>query len=210
MPALLAPATARPTKGERTRARILTAAAEHFAVVGRDAGSVPEIGRRIGVSHGTIYQYFGRKDDLFRAAVEADLSALFATLDPTFDAGGIEPETIVGMLRTLVVASGAHPLARRIIAEIDAEQTIVLLDLPALRDLEARLADALASAQDAGTVRHDLPATSLAAGVIGMALPMLVVAFRLEGLPAIPRADAAVELLVAALRPLPSPRRSSR
>lgn len=195
------PAATALTKGARTRARILTAAAEHFAAVGLDGGSVPEIARTIGVSHAAIYQHFGRKDELFRAAVEADLTALFASLDPTFDRGRVDPDTVVGLLGTIVKASRRHPLARRVIADIDRDQTQALWDLPALTELERRLTSGLAAAQEIGTVRADVDAATLAAGVVGMALPMLVVAFRLDGIPHIPRAAASLDLLAMALRP---------
>lgn len=189
------------SKGARTRARILVAAAEHFAAVGFDAGSVPEIARHIGLSHASLYQHFGRKDELFRAAVEADLTALFQTVVPTLETGTLDPDRVVDLVRTLVIAGRARPLARRVLAEIDTEQTEVLRDLPALAEFEVRLVRALAASQEAGTVRRDVDAESLAAGLIGVALPMLVVAFRLDGMPAIPRAAGALEFLAAALRP---------
>ena len=199
MPSALAPTPS--TKGARTRARILEAAAQHFAAVGLQGGSVPEIARAIGVSHATIYQHFGRKDELFRATVETDLTALFEALLPTIERRPLDPDVVVELVRTLVAAGRSRPLARRVIAEIDAEQTEVLRDLPALAELEARLVPALAAAQAAGTVRGDLDPASLAAGVVGVALPMVVVAFRLEGMPNIPRAAGALEFLAAVLRP---------
>ena len=197
------------SKGARTRARILGAAAEHFAARGFDGGSVPEIARQIGVSHATVYQHFGRKDELFRAAVEADLTALFESLVPALETEALDPDLIVNLVRTLVAAGRGHPLARRVLAEVDAEQTEVLRDLPALAELEVRLVRVLAASQDAGTVRSDLDAESLAAGVIGVAMPMLVVAFRLDGMTDIPRAASALDFLAAALRP-PTRREHSR
>jgi AcrR family transcriptional regulator len=201
MPSTAPAAPAAPTKGERTRARILAAAAEHFAAVGFDAGSVPEIARRIGMSHATLYQHFGRKDELFRAAVEADLTALFATAAPALRSPTLDPNAVVALVPALVAATRTHPLARRVLAGIDAEQTEVLRDLPALAELEQQLAAALAAAQERGVVRDDLPAPVLAAGLISVALPLLVVALRLEGMEDVPRAGAALEYLATTLRP---------
>ena len=194
-----------PSKGERTRARILAAAAEHFAEVGLQGGSVPEIARRTGVSHAAVYQHFGRKEQLFRTAVEADLTALFDDLGPAIDRGPLHPEVVVELLGALVAAGRRRPLARRVIADLDAEQTEVLRDLPALATLEARLVPGLALAQQAGTVRPDVDAASLAAGLVAVALPLLVVAFRLDGATDIPRAAGALEFLVAVLRPPTDP-----
>ena len=198
MPTTAAPS---PTKGARTRARILAAAAEHFAVAGFDAGSVPEIARRIGMSHATVYQHFGRKDELFRAAVEADLTALFATATPALTSASLDPTAVVALVPMLVAATRSHPLARRVLADLDAEQTEVLRDLPALNELEQQLAAALAAAQERGSVRTDMAAPALAAGLISVALPLLVVALRLEGMQDVPRAGAALDYLAATLRP---------
>ncbi len=197
-----------PSKGELTKARILAAAVEHFASLGMHGGSVPEIARAAGTSHGTVYQHFGRKDDLFRAAVEADLTALFASIVPALGAT-LDPEGLVSLLPKLVVEAQRRPLARRIIADTDRDQTEVLLDLPALRELEGRLGAAIAASQNAGTFRADIDPTAMAAGLVGITLPMLVVAFRLEGMPSIPRATSALDLLAAALRPVPTGKRQT-
>ncbi len=201
MPTLAPAAPAPASKGERTRARILAAAAEHFAAVGFDAGSVPEIARRIGLSHATLYQHFGRKDELFRAAVEADLTALFTSAAPPLRSPTLDPDEVVAVIPVLVAATRSHPLARRVLADIDAEQTEVLRDLPALAELEQQLAVALTAAQARGVVRDDLPAPTLAAGLISVALPLLVVALRLDDMEDVPRAGAALEYLATTLRP---------
>lgn len=194
------------TKGDQTKARILAAAIEHFASLGIHGGSVPEIARGAGTSHATVYQHFGRKDDLFRAAVEADLSALFASIVPALDAP-LGPEALIGLLQTLFAEGQRHPLARRTIADTDRAQTEVLLDLPALRDLEDRLIDAIAVSQEAGTLRGDIEPKAMAAGLIAITLPMLVVAFRLDDMPEIPRAADALKFLASALRPVPTTKR---
>jgi AcrR family transcriptional regulator len=189
------------TKGARTKARVLAAAVEHFAALGLNSGSVPEIARTAGTSHATVYQHFGRKEELFREAVEADLTALFASIMPALGST-LDPETLVGLLPTLLLEGRRRPLARRVIADTDKEQTEALLDLPALGALEDRLTVAIAAAQAAGTLRADIEAAAMAAGLIAITLPMLVVAFRLDGMPAIPRAASALDLLATALRPV--------
>lgn len=191
----------RQTKGERTRARILAAAAEHFAAVGLDAGSVPEIARQVGVSHATLYQHFGRKDDLFRAAVEDDLTGLFATLTPSLERTDLDADELVGLLAILVDGSRRHPLARRVLAHINTEQQDALRDLPALLTLETQLTAAIAAAQRAHRIRRDIEAAEIAAGLVAVTLPMLVVALRLDGATSNPRAPDAVRFLADSLRP---------
>ena len=189
------------TKGARTKARVLAAAVEHFAALGLNGGSVPEIARSAGTSHATVYQHFGRKEELFREAVEADLTALFGSIVPALDTT-LDPEALIGLLPTLLLEGQRRPLARRVIADTDKEQTEALLDLPALGALEDRLTAAIAASQAAGTLRADIEPAAMAAGLIAITLPMLVVAFRLDGMPAIPRAASALDLLAAALRPV--------
>jgi len=60
---------ARPRDAERTRGRILSAAAREFANKGFDGARVDVIARRSGANKQLIYRYFGDKRGLFDAAV---------------------------------------------------------------------------------------------------------------------------------------------
>jgi len=61
---------------ERTRQRILTSASAEFANKGYDGARVDEIVRRSKVSKNLIYYYFGSKEALFIAVLEAAYSTL--------------------------------------------------------------------------------------------------------------------------------------
>ncbi len=195
------PATPAATKGERTRARVIAAAIDHFAATGLDAGSVPEIARQVGVSHSALYQHFGRKEALFRAAVDSDLSALFERARLELLAGPHTPESIVALVPVLAAESRRHPLARRVLANMEPEQAEALRDLPALATLELDLLDAVAAGQREGAIRADLPAAELSAGLITLALALLVLALRLDGMRDIPRGASALSFLSQTLRP---------
>ena len=56
---------------ERTREAILAAATEEFSQNGLDGARVDRIDRRAGVNKRMLYHYFGNKDDLFLAVLEA-------------------------------------------------------------------------------------------------------------------------------------------
>ena len=56
---------------ERTRDAILAAATEEFSQNGLDGARVDRIARRAGVNKRMLYHYFGNKDDLFLAVLEA-------------------------------------------------------------------------------------------------------------------------------------------
>lgn len=66
---------AQPTKGERTRAAIVDAAAALFSRRAFDAVTVREIGAAAGVNPGLIHHYFGSKEGLFTAVVQRSVQA---------------------------------------------------------------------------------------------------------------------------------------
>ena len=55
---------------EKSRARILFASLELFAIDGYHAVSVSKIAKHAGVSKGLIYNYFASKEDLLKALIE--------------------------------------------------------------------------------------------------------------------------------------------
>lgn len=64
------PASSNP--GEEKRRQILAGAREVFLAGGFDGASMGEIARTAGVSKGTLYVYFGSKEDLFTALVREE------------------------------------------------------------------------------------------------------------------------------------------
>ena len=63
----------RTARGQRTRRKLLDAAAAEFAENGFHAGSISAITRRAGAALGSFYTYFDSKDAIFRALV-SDMS----------------------------------------------------------------------------------------------------------------------------------------
>jgi AcrR family transcriptional regulator len=59
---------------DRTKARILAAAAAEFAAKGRAGARVDAIARRAGSNKRMLYHYFGDKDGLFRATLRAKIT----------------------------------------------------------------------------------------------------------------------------------------
>ncbi|RRH72815.1 TetR/AcrR family transcriptional regulator [Falsigemmobacter faecalis] len=68
----------RTARGQNPAAReqILTAAREEFSEAGYNGGRVDNIARRSGLNKQLVYYYFGSKDDLYRAALEAIYSEI--------------------------------------------------------------------------------------------------------------------------------------
>ncbi|MEN8160782.1 MAG: helix-turn-helix domain-containing protein [Myxococcota bacterium] len=67
---------AKPTKGERTAARILDAAESVFAERGYEAASLREIARRAGLQQPGLYNHFASKRDLYAAVLDRALTPM--------------------------------------------------------------------------------------------------------------------------------------
>ena len=76
------------------RQQILDGAKRVFLGVGFDAASMNDITREAGVSKGTIYVYFGSKEELFGALIDRERTAIFASLAETLEEGGSIKETL--------------------------------------------------------------------------------------------------------------------
>lgn len=72
---------AKPTKGERTTARILDAAESVFAERGFEAASLREIARRAGLQQPGLYNHFACKRDLYAAVLDRALSPMAQAMD---------------------------------------------------------------------------------------------------------------------------------
>src|SRR5919199_2812263 len=70
------PQNRRPMPKEQKRDELIAAAAELFVAEGYEAASMNRIARAAGVTHNTLYWYFGDKDELLVAAAEVYLQAL--------------------------------------------------------------------------------------------------------------------------------------
>jgi AcrR family transcriptional regulator len=72
-----------PTRGERTRGRLLEAGSAVFAERGYHAARVDDVVKTARTSHGTFYLYFANKQDLFRA-LATDVASRMAALAEEF------------------------------------------------------------------------------------------------------------------------------
>ena len=109
------------TKPERPRGRpkasdsmpieeILEKALTMFATVGYDGMSLRTLNRELGVSHNLIYQRFGTKEELWRAAVDFGFGRLMRHMQGLFDPTLSEPlEQLRLAVHRFVVFSADHP-----------------------------------------------------------------------------------------------------
>ena len=162
------------TKGDQTRRAILQAAITRFGRDGFRATSVADIARDAAVGGTVAYAYFPNKEALFLAAVDED-------------AAGVIQEglaTVLGepdvrrwhdtLIFPLVEAVAHHPLARRLLAGLEPEVTVRVLEIPALNELRKACTEMLRNGQAEGTVRVDIDAAAVGNGVIALMLAVLM------------------------------------
>jgi AcrR family transcriptional regulator len=68
--AVLVSVAAKPSRGDRTRQRLLDAGEQVFAAKGFHGARVDDIVKLADASHGTFYLYFANKDDLFNGLAQ--------------------------------------------------------------------------------------------------------------------------------------------
>jgi AcrR family transcriptional regulator len=89
---------------------ILDRALAMFATVGYDGMSLRTLNRELGVSHNLIYQRFGTKEELWRAAVDFGFGRLTRHLQGLFDPTLSDPlEQLRLAIYRFVVFSADHP-----------------------------------------------------------------------------------------------------
>ncbi len=193
------------TRGERTRRAVLDAAVARFGRDGYRATSVADVARDAGVGGTVPYAYFPSKEALFLAAVDEDAAAVIAEGVAHLAARRLRRWRAT-LLPTLLGALDRHPLARRLLAGLEPEVTARVLEVPALAELRAGVAERLAAEQRAGTVRTDVDAVTLANGLVTIILSLLMSVTQLGTDVAVRYADDVGAVLDAALAP---PRRAA-
>jgi AcrR family transcriptional regulator len=150
------PADRRRRRGQETRARIMTAAAQLFAVRGFEATSTQAIAAASGITVAAIYRHFPSKADLFVAVAR---QALEATFDETV--AHVGPWS-VDHVADIVVAyvEPERVFTRRLVVELTHAASRHPEVAASLQTFHQRarqhIADVLRTGQREGAVRSDL------------------------------------------------------
>jgi AcrR family transcriptional regulator len=187
------------TKGERTRQALLAAAIGRFAVAGLKGVTLTDIARDVGISPAAVYAYFPGKEALFVAAVDADAAGLIERAVPEVLEGRLAADwsRLVAILLDGLVY---HPLARRVLAGLEPEQTERLLGIPALSRLRQGIAQMVATGQATGEVRPDIDPLLFGDGLETIVLALLIAILQTGGRPEQQRIDGVMAVLHAALK----------
>jgi AcrR family transcriptional regulator len=110
-PASLAP---RSDRAERTRQRILDAAAQCFAASGFSRTTVESIAVRAGVSKALVYHHFRAKEAIFEELLERTLTewARVGRIDEHLTGGAGVLDAVAGMVRASLAYARGNPLVR--------------------------------------------------------------------------------------------------
>lgn len=162
-----------PTKGERTRRRLLEAAVEAFGTQGFRAASVTAIARTAGVTQAASYAYFENKEHLFRSAIEVDTAGLIGeALDGVRDV----PVRQLGPAFLLVAleALDRHPLAKRVLAGAEVDALAHVRELQAVGLVTDYVAERIVEGQARGDVRPDVDPAVVADGIEALVIALLM------------------------------------
>jgi AcrR family transcriptional regulator len=128
-----------------TKARILKAATAEFAERGLAGARVDRLATSAGANKQLIYAYFGSKEGLFDATLEANLETLL-------DGVPFDALDLPGYARRLFDFNLAHPDLPRLARWHLLERPGMLMQLPAVGASMGRKIAALAEAQTAGRI----------------------------------------------------------
>ncbi|CAN5188492.1 TetR/AcrR family transcriptional regulator [soil metagenome] len=147
---------------QRTKDAILAVATSEFANSGYAGGRVDEIAARTATTKRMIYYYFGSKQGLYLAVMEA-ACAVIRRLERELDVEELDP---VAALRSLAESTYEHHTSHRDFVRLVAIENVHkaehIKDSPAIRDLNSTAVQTLEMVLDrgiaAGLFRRDLDA----------------------------------------------------
>ncbi|MEV6953044.1 TetR family transcriptional regulator [Streptomyces sp. NPDC051183] len=148
----------------RTKQLLLDAAVEEFAEFGPEGARVARVATRAGVNKERIYQYFGSKDKLFMAVLEAELEKMAAAVP--IDTG--RPVDLADYAGRVFDYHRAHPHFMRLKAWEGLQCGDRIAAQCERTDHYAEKLAAIADAQRAGAVTGELTAGALLHAVISL------------------------------------------
>lgn len=164
--------TARVSRGERTRARLLESARVAFHGVGWSRARVEDVCRSAGVGHGTFYAYYANKAAILEALVRRHAAALCALLEAPWDSADAHSDVRADVRRVIagfVAVSERDRDIREIwLAAAPSEPSLRALVDEVREQFIARIHDYLARAVEAGRARAGLDVDVAATALAGM------------------------------------------
>lgn len=157
------------------RDELVDIAAQQFKQSGYRATTLAEIGHKAGLDRATVYYYFGSKEELFREClrhgVEANVRACKAIFDDDSRSPRRRLEDVIHQLMSAYDANfpNMYVYIQEEMSRIATEKSIWAREIAEqTRQFEHIVIDLLGQAQDAGTMRKDIPILLAANAIFGM------------------------------------------
>jgi len=164
--------TPRETARDAFRSSLREAAEQVFARAGFQAAKMSDIARGAGVAVGTLYNYFGSKEEIFQEIFVARSSEFHAELEPALERRS-PSEQLARVVHTSLEYIDRHGalfamfVERGLTAEYDLERIGGgVVDAEYVRFLRL-LSQLVESAVKAGELRSDVPAATMVAALSG-------------------------------------------
>jgi AcrR family transcriptional regulator len=150
---------------ERTRSELLEVATEVFSEQGYSGARVDEIAERTRTTKRMIYYYFGGKEGLFLAVLEAAYRRI-RELEQSLHAGDLEPVDAIRRIAELTFDHHVnHPDFIRLVSVENIHRGRHLEKVESLRELGAPAAsvldEVLARGRESGELRADVDAVDV-------------------------------------------------
>ncbi len=149
-------------KGARTRARLIDAAIDRFAVAGYRSTSLASVARAVNLTPAAAYPYFRTKQELLIAAVETELGRLLDQADA--DAGSAQFPWLA-RFAAIVSRLPERPLLQAMLLDGPPEVVEQLSNLSPLRAWRERLIAEIAVGQALGLIREGWDPAEIALGL---------------------------------------------
>ncbi len=167
--------TARTTKGERTRARIVEAAIRQFGDNGYRTTTVASVAREAEVTPATVHPYFATKHDLFLGAADESINRWLEHADA---AAAASTTPWLSRLLDLIESVPEQRFIMRVLSEESPELVAECLARPAVDGIVTRLAEDIETAAALGLVNPRMAPPALAKGFETLFLGLLLLRVR--------------------------------
>jgi TetR/AcrR family transcriptional regulator, transcriptional repressor for nem operon len=158
------------TKGEKTRRKIVEAAAPIFNKRGYEGGSLNDLMQATGLKKGGIYRHFARKEDLAAEAFDYNWEAAWNSRLSHVDekANGIEKlkQLIANFVERRSPVAGGCPILNTAVDSDDGNPVLRVRVAKALRSWLSRLQTMVEEAQQTGEVQPRVDPKAVATVIV--------------------------------------------
>lgn len=160
-------------EAQKTREALVEAAMALFVEEGLTGPSLDAICARAGFTRGAFYVHFESRDDLIAAVVEKAMGGFIDAIIASGEAGAdlaTIVRTFASALRSGVFPFTGHVRSHQVVEACLRSPTLHAKYLELLARARDRLAATIQRGQEAGTIRHDVEAVSVAQLLLALVL----------------------------------------